>query len=79
MKTISGLDDLPTFQYLTVTFFITEDLQMKSLNEKCKYHALMGVSVDIENDITYSYFPNREFKIPSLNEDFDYSILKEAK
>lgn len=79
MQTISGLDDLPTFQYLTVTFFITDDLQMKSLNEKCKYHALMGVSVDIENDITYSYFPNREFKIPSLTEDFDYSIIKEAK
>lgn len=79
MKTISGLDDYPSFQYLAVTFYITENLVMKALNEQCKYHALMGVSVDIENNIDYYYFPQREYKIPNLNEDFDYSILKEGK
>ncbi len=79
MKTISGLDDLPTFKYLTLTYRLNENLEIVSMNEKCSYHAMMGVSVDIENNIDYYYFAGRNYKIPDITEEFDYSILKEAK
>lgn len=79
MKTISGLDDYPSFQFLNLTYELTKDLEMRAMTEKSKFHALMGVSVDIENTINYYYFPNEQSEIPEITEDFDYAKYTEKE
>lgn len=78
MQTISGLDALPIFEYITLTYILDENLDLKHLNCHEKYKAtMMGVSPDIENTLDYDFFPNKEWKIPDINEDIDYKSLKE--
>lgn len=80
MQTISGLDALPIFEYITLTFTLDKDLNPKYQNSHEKYKAtMMGISPDIENSIDTIFYPNREFKIPELTENIDYSSLKEIK
>lgn len=78
MQTISGLDALPVFEYITLTFTLDSNLDVKTENIHEKYKAtMMGISPDIENTIDTVFHPNKEYKIPELNEDVDYASLKE--
>lgn len=80
MQTISDLDALPVFEFITLTFMLDSNFDLKTQLAHEKYKAtLMGISPDIENNIEYNYFPNKQFKIPEINEDIDYASLKEGK
>ena len=74
MLNISGLDELPSFEYVNLKFTFTEDMMLKHLSVDEKYSAKMGFKVSITNNIEYSYFPNQYMKIPSLNEKLNYSL-----
>lgn len=78
MQTISGLDALPVFEYITLTYTLDENLDLKHIQAHEKYKAtMMGISPDIENTLEYDFFPDVEWKIPNIDEDIDYKSLKE--
>ena len=74
MKNISGLDELPTFSYVKLTFTFDKDMWLEKLHVDESYRAKMGVSVTITNTIDYYYFPNQEMEIPTLDTQLDYSL-----
>lgn len=76
MQTISGLDSLPTFEYIKLTYTLDSTLNLKHITCDEKYKATMGMTVDIANILEYDFFPNQYWKIPELNEDVSYSSLK---
>lgn len=80
MKTISDLAAYPTFSLLDLTYWVDENLTLVKMNEHSKFTATMvGISAGVENDINYHYFPGKEMKFPTLDENFDYqSLIKEA-
>lgn len=74
MKNISGLDSLPVFTHVTLTYTIDKDYYPVSLQVDESYKASMGITVDITNALETIYHPNAELKIPALNEPLDYSF-----
>lgn len=77
MQTISGLSDLPTFQFINIVYELDENLDLTHIQVHEKYHATMGVSVDIENNLDSYYFPRMEYEIPDINQEVSYASLKE--
>lgn len=72
MKNISGLDKLPKFEYVNLTFTFDKDLNLKTLDVDEHYQATMGFTVPITNEISYKYFSNVEMKIPADDEALSY-------
>ena len=77
MKNISGLDALPSFEYLKHTYTFSKDMDLKSCFVDEKYNASMGISVTIRNTITYTYYPNEYYEIPKNDTSLNYSITEE--
>ena len=77
MYNISGLDALPTFEYVTLTYSITSDYMLEHLSVDEKYKATMGISVDIRNSLETDYYPNAYKAIPALDEPLIYSMRGE--
>ena len=74
MQNISGLDELPVFNYVKLKFTFDKDMMLKTLNVDEEYRAKMTVKVTIKNTINYKYFPNQKMEIPTLDKPIDYSI-----
>lgn len=73
MKTISGLDYNPIFSSVTLTFTLSEFLQLKKLNVNESYNVSMSnIPASINANLEIKYFGNTYYKIPSLEENFDY-------
>lgn len=72
MLNISGLDKMPIFKYVTLTYKLNNNFDLISCHVDECYEATMGVSVTITNSLNFSYFPNTYYKIPELTENFDY-------
>ena len=77
MKNISGLDALPSFEYLKHTYTFDKDMNLKECYVDEKYKASMGISVTIRNTINYYYYPNEFKEIPSNDTALDYSLKEE--
>ena len=75
MKNISGLDKYPKFASVNLTFTFDNNLDLQHLYTDETYQASMGVTVDIHNMFDTYYFPNKELKIPEINEPTDYSLV----
>ena len=73
MQNISGLDKLPTFNYVTLTYTFDSNLNLQTLHIDEQYKAQMGVTVDIVNSIDYRYHPNEFMPIPMAYEAVDYT------
>lgn len=74
MLNISGLDKLPNFKYVNLTYTLNSDLTLKGCHVNEAYTAKMGVEVEIRNDIDYVYHANEFYPIPTLEEAFDYHV-----
>lgn len=74
MKNISGLDGLPSFEYVRHTYTFDQYMCLETLHVDEKYTASMGVSVSITNSIDYRYYFEEYLEIPKNNESLDYSI-----
>ena len=79
MKTMSNLDRLPVFDYLTHTYVLDKNMMLVQATVEEKYQASMSVSVSITNNIDYYYHANEYLKIPQLDESVSYSIEGEIK
>ena len=81
MKTISEMSDFPTFSLLDLTYWLDADLNIVKMNERSTFVAkIMGISPTVNNNLDYYYFSGKDWKIPELNEKFDYdSLIKEVK
>ena len=77
MKNISNLDNLPTFDYVNLTFTFDNNMMLQHLSVDEKYQASMGITVSIKNSIEYEYYANQKLDIPSLDEELDYSLKGE--
>lgn len=78
MLNISGLDYLPPFEYVKLTFTLDNSMTLRKMQVDEKYQASMsGLSVGITDYIEYDYYPNQIYKIPSLDENLDYSLKGE--
>ena len=58
---------------MKLKYTLTKDLMLEHLSVDESYRAKMGVSVTIVDTFDYYYFPNQEIKIPTLEENVDYS------
>ena len=74
MLNISGLDELPVFNYVKLHYTFDKDMMLKTLSVDEEYKAKMGIKVNIKNKIDYKYFPNQKMEIPKLDKPIDYSI-----
>lgn len=74
MFNVSGLDELPNFNYVKLKYTFDKDMMLKSLIVDEEYKAKMTISVTIKNSIEFKYFPNQRMEIPKLDEPIDYSI-----
>ena len=80
MKTISNLNGLPTFEYLRHTYIFDSDMMLKYCHVDEKYQAsMMSITANIHNDIKYYYHANEFLKIPSVDENIDYSLKGEVE
>ena len=77
MLNLSGLDALPVFNYITITYDLDSNLDLVHIQAHEAYRAKMGVEVEIENTLEYYFFPNVKWEIPKINEDINYEALKE--
>ena len=73
MKSLSNLDNLPTFNYVRQTYTFTSDMTLLHCDIEEKYQASMGMTVSITNNLHSYYHANEYREIPSLNESFNYS------
>ena len=77
MKGMSDLDDLPTFNYVKLTYTFSSDMTLLHCYVEEKYQATMGVTASITNTIHNYYHANEYLKIPELGEQFSYSTKGE--
>lgn len=76
MKTISEMDDYPSFSLLDLTYYLDSELNIIKMHEHSIFVAhIMGLSPKVENNLDYFYFPNKQMNIPQLSEKFDYQTL----
>ena len=81
MLNLSGLSNLPPFEEVKLTYTLSKDLVLKHLSIDETFTATKeGIPVPAKtNDILEYYYHVGEMKIPSWNEEFDFSIKdKEA-
>ncbi len=72
MINISGLDALPVFSSVKLTYTMTKDYDLKHLSVDESYEASMGLLAKIHNKLETNYYPNIKFDIPDLNTPLDY-------
>lgn len=72
MKNISGLDKLPTFQNVNLTFQLDSDLRLQKLSIDENYVATMMVDAKTRGVVDIYYYSDVYIKIPELNEFVDY-------
>ena len=80
MMNISGLSNLPPFEYVNLTYTVSNDLVLKHLYVDETFTATKaGIPVPAKsnNKLNNYYYANAYLKIPEINEAFDYSIAKE--
>jgi len=78
MQTISNLNKKPTFSAEKLTFTIDSNFVLKSMVVDEAYKAVMGVEASITAHIEYTYFADEYYKIPDINENFDYKGLSQG-
>lgn len=81
MLNLSGLSNLPPFEEVKLTYTLSKDLVLKHLSIDETFTATKeGIPVPAKtNNILEYYYHVGEMKIPSWNEEFDFSIKnKEA-
>lgn len=76
MLNISGLDELPVFNYVKLKFTFDNDMMLQTLSVNEEYKAKMKIKVTIKNSIEYKYFPNQKMEIPNLDEPINYSTWR---
>lgn len=72
MMSISGLDCLPTFQNVKLTFNLDKDLKLKKLSIDENYTATMIMEADTHGIVDIYYYSDEYVKIPELNEKVNY-------
>lgn len=72
MYNISGLDCLPSFSAVHLTFSLDANLMLKTLHIEEDYTATMMVPAATHGSLDYYYFPNEFLQIPELNEPLTY-------
>ncbi len=81
MLNLSGLSNLPPFEEVKLTYTLSKDLVLKHLSIDETFTATKeGIPVPAKtNNVLEYYYHVGEMKIPSWNEEFDFSIKnKEA-
>ena len=79
MKSMSKLSGLPSFSSLKQTYIFDNEMVLKYSYVDEKYQASMGpISVNIHNMIHYYYHAGDFYKIPTLDEQIDYSLEGES-
>ena len=80
MKSMSNLNSLPSFEYVTLKYTFDNDMTLLHLKVDEKYKASMsGVTATIVNDIDTYYHAGEYRAIPELNEAISYSTKGETK
>lgn len=72
METLSHLSKKPSFSSCKLTFVTSKDFVLKNLTTDEVYTAVMGFPATINSHIEYTYFAGEYYKIPEINENFDY-------
>lgn len=72
MLNISGLDELPRFSDVTLTFTIDLDFRLQKLSIDENYTAKMMVNAKTHGIVDIYYFADHYIKIPELNESVEY-------
>ncbi len=74
MKTLSSLDDEPTFYYSLITYTLDAQLNPISASIHEYYQAKMTFNADTEATMEIAYFPGQSPAIPEIGEDVDYTV-----
>ena len=80
MKNISGLSNLPPFEYVKQTYTFNKDMVLKHCYIDELFTATKaGIPVPAKsnNKLNNYYYADAYLKIPEIDEKFDYSIVKE--
>ena len=80
MMNISGLSNLPPFDYVNQTYTFDKNLVLKHCYIDEQFTATKaGIPVPAKsiNKLNNYYYADAYLKIPEINEKFDYSIVKE--
>lgn len=72
MLNISGLDKLPKFENVNLTFTLDKDLRIKKLSIDENYIATMVVDAKTHGMVDIYYYADEYIKIPGLNESVEY-------
>ncbi len=72
MKEISGLDDLPVFEYVKLTINLDDKLMLNSIEIDEHFSAKMIVGVQTKNDLTITYTVSENSVIPLLTDQIKY-------
>lgn len=77
MKSISNLNDYPSFYYVNLTLNTDHNLLVKSMHIEEKYFAAMGgVGTDITAKMDITYEVGKETAIPKVDENIVYPEVK---
>lgn len=77
MKSISNLNDFPSFYYVNLTLYTDDQLLVKSMSIEEKYFAAMGgVGTDITARLDITYDVDIEKAIPKVDEVIVYPEVK---
>ena len=76
MLNISGLENLPSFVNINLTYTFSNDLELKKLSVDETFTATkFGIAAKTRNTVTYYYYPNNASReIPKSHEAVDYTI-----
>lgn len=74
MLNISGLDNLPTFQYLKHEYIFDEQMNLLQYTLDEEYDAQMMVNAHIHAQIAVKCFPGEYLKIPAITENLNYTL-----
>ena len=79
MVSVSDLEGMPSFKSIKLTYLLSKDFVLKELTADEQFVAAkMGFNADTHNVLNYKYFQGKTYKIPKIDEDFDYKTLKEG-
>lgn len=75
MKSLSNLDDFPSFEKVETKFYLSKDLMIQKMEVSEKYYAkTKGLGTDIDANLTIVYEVGGNFTIPSLSQNIDYGV-----
>jgi len=74
MMNISGLDNLPVFQYLKHEYIFDSQMNLLQYTLDEEYDAQMMVSAHIHALINVKCFPGQYLKIPGLKDNLNYTL-----